>query len=399
MGGEQSLTKSKEVYVGVELSDIHAGAMDPVQWYTELEHGVLKKIKKLAILDYFIITGDFFDQKVSMNSEHAKYALKFLSELMGICIQKETKLRIIKGTESHDNKQLELFDVLYMNASCDFKVIHTVESEWLFDNMEVLYIPEEYMADKEAYYAPFFKRDEPYDMIFGHGMVDKAAFIAVNQESETTMSKAPIFKTEDLEVLCRGPIYFGHIHKRMEIGRFRYVNSFSRWAFGEEDDKGYYLTTYSPDTGKFEEEYIVNKKARHYDTIRIHMESSLFKQEAHEQVEYLVNMIKPLNAEFIRFEIHIPEDYPDALLLTNLLNEVFGTSKRVKLKIINNSKVRQKKEVEEKVNKLLELYGFIFDKGVSYEEKISRFIKIKYNRNMSEELIRSYLYESINVSK
>lgn len=69
---------SKEYsYVGAILSDPHSGAFDAKQWYKELEEGFLTDIKKLSILDFLIITGDYFDTKISANSDHAKYALKF----------------------------------------------------------------------------------------------------------------------------------------------------------------------------------------------------------------------------------------------------------------------------------------------------------------------------------
>ena len=127
-------------YVGAVLSDPHNGAFDAKQWFYELDEGFLEYIDKLPILDFVTITGDFFDTKISVNSEHAKYALRFLSKLIKICANKSAKLRIIKGTESHDNKQLEMFDGLRSVAPCDFRVIHTVEKEWLFDDLHVLYI-------------------------------------------------------------------------------------------------------------------------------------------------------------------------------------------------------------------------------------------------------------------
>jgi DNA repair exonuclease SbcCD nuclease subunit len=394
MDGGVFLINNKNGYVGIVLADTHAGAFDADQWYKELEVGVLDYVNKLAILDFLIISGDFFDTKISLNSEHAKNALRFLTKLLKVCGKKGAKVRILKGTESHDNKQVELFDILYSNTECDFKVIHSVEKEMLFEDMNVLYIPEEYMTNKDEYYEEYF--NDTYDMIFGHGMVDKAAFVALTQESEATMSKAPIFKTEDLEMICKGPIYFGHIHKRMEFGRFRYINSFSRWAFGEEDDKGYYLVAYTPSTGEFTEEYILNKLARQFNTVKIDYRSPIFSQTEKDQVDYLVQIVESLKIDFIRLEIHIPEEYPNSKLLVTMINEVFSNYKHVKLKINNNGKLKQEKETEQKINLLLEKFGFIFDKGITYEDKISRYIKTKYARNISPERVKHYLFEGIS---
>lgn len=384
---------SKKAYVGAILSDIHAGAFEAKQWYHELEEGFLTHIGKLAILDFVILSGDYFHTKISANSEHARYALRFLTKLIRICAEKDAKLRIIKGTESHDNKQLEMFDGLQTAAQCDFKVIHTVASEYLFEDLRVLYIPEEYMEDMDEFYGEYFS--ETYDYVIGHGLVDKAVFIAATQESEQTMSKAPIFKTDILHHICRGPIYFGHIHKPMKVDRFRYVGSYSRWAFGEEEDKGFIMTYYTPETGKFKDEFIVNDHARKFETIKVEYSSPMFNRTQQEQIEYLIQITDTLMTDYLRLEINIPEDYENPMLLTNMLNEVFNKFKNVKLKINNNSKTRQKKEVEEKINALIERYGYIFDKTKSAEEKISKFIKTKHNRDISTEKVRFYLYENI----
>jgi DNA repair exonuclease SbcCD nuclease subunit len=384
-------------YVGAVLSDPHNGAFDAKQWYKELEKGFVKDIEKLAVLDFLVITGDYFDTKISANSEHAKYALKLITKLLKICAEKKTKFRIIKGTESHDNKQLEMFDGLQGVANCDFRVIHTVEKEWLFDDMQVLYIPEEYMENKEEYYKDYF--EDKYDYIFGHGLVDKAVFLAATQESEATRSQAPIFKTDELQAICKGPIYFGHIHKPMQVGRFRYVGSYSRWAFGEEEDKGYLMTYYTPVTGDYTDEFIVNENARRFDTVKIEYTSTVFNKTEKEQMEYLLQLAEGLNVDFLRLEINIPEEYPNPMLLTNMLNETFSKYSKVKLKINNNSKLRQKKETEEKVNQLLDKYGFIFDKSKEPEEKIVEFIRIKYGRNISLDKMRHYLFEEILTRK
>lgn len=389
---------SKEYsYVGAILSDPHSGAFDAKQWYKELEEGFLTDIKKLSILDFLIITGDYFDTKISANSDHAKYALKFLTELLKVCAGKNTKFRIVKGTESHDNKQLEMFDGLGGVTNCDFRVIHTVEKEWLFEDMRVLYIPEEYMEDKDEYYKDYF--DEEYDYIFGHGLVDKAVFLAASQESESTRSQAPIFKTDQLQAICKGPIYFGHIHKPMKVGRFRYVGSYSRWAFGEEEDKGYLMTYYTPITGDYVDEFIVNENARRFDTVKIEYESTVFDKEESEQIAYLIQLVQTLRVDYLRLEVNIPEDYPNPMLLTNMLNETFSKFNKVKLKINNNSKLRQKKEMEEKVNTLLKKFDFIFDKNKEPEEKLVEYIKIKYDRDIPINKMKMYLFEEILTRK
>ena len=276
---------SKSSYVGVIVADLHCGAFDANIWYEELNNGLIKNLKKMPILDFLIIAGDFYHSKISVNSKHAKVGLKIFTKIVKICKEKNAKLRIIKGTESHDNKQLEMLESLEELSDCDIKFIYTVEKEWLFSDLKILYLPEEYINDMNEYYQEFF--NEHYNYIVGHGLVDKAAFIASIQESETTHPKAPIFKVKQLESICYGPIYFGHVHKHMRIGNFRYVSSYSRWSFGEEEDKGYYITYFSPGTGNFKDEFIKNKYARNFDTVKIEITSSIFNKSENEIIKYL----------------------------------------------------------------------------------------------------------------
>jgi DNA repair exonuclease SbcCD nuclease subunit len=402
MGGEVSLYNpdaKKFAYVGAVLSDIHNGAFDAKQWYMELEEGFLKHIEKLSVLDFVVLDGDFFHTKVSANSDHAKFALKFLTRLLKICGKKNAKLRIIKGTESHDNRQLELFDGMDSVAECDFKIFHTVADEWLFEDLHVLYVPEEYMEDMDEYYKDYMGEDAQYDYVFGHGVVDKAAFLAVTQESEETRSQAPIFKVAKLHEICKGPIYFGHIHKPFLLDRFRYVGSYSRWAFGEEEDKGFIMTYYTPVTSEYKDEFIINENVRTFNTVKIEYTSTVFNKPEMEQINYLMDIADNLKSDYLRFEINIPETYPNPMLLTNMLKEAFHKHSRVKLKINNNSKLRQKQETEDKINKLMDQFSFIFAKSTSIEEKVSVFVKLQYGRNIPVDKMRYYLFEDIISSK
>ena len=55
-----------------------------------------------------------------------------------------------------------------------------------------------------------------------------------------------------------------------------------------------------------------------------------------------------------------------------------------------NSKIKSKREVEEKINLLLDKYGFIFDNKIDTYTKINKFILEKYNKDISVEKIKEY---------
>ena len=382
-------------YVGAIIADIHAGAFDGSILLNELRNGFLKYLKSMKILDFVIIAGDLFDTKVSLNSNHTKYIFSFIKELMFVCSEKNAKLRIIKGTESHDNQQLDAINNIIDN-SCDIKIINTVEKEYLFDDFKVLYLPEEYMKDMNEYYGEYFK--ESYNMIFGHGMVNEVVFVAKTQQSEVTMQRAPIFKTEALMDICNGPIFFGHIHKPQVIKNdMYYVGSYSRWCFGEEHPKGFMTVAYNTD-GNYDVEFIENKLARLFDTILVDYNSSFYKNDPNQQLEYIIALVNESNADKLRIIFNIPEDYENPTLLVNLINDIFSKRTNVKVIINNNAKdMKAKKELEDNVKALLSRYDFLFDKGIPQDEKISRYIRIKYNKDIPIDRMRDILYQKLSI--
>lgn len=381
--------KSNEIHYGV-LSDVHFGAQEEKRLRDELSI-FLDELKSNSWRVLFI-TGDLFHMKMSANSPHMKSAMRFMAEVFKICKEKGIKLRIIKGTASHDNEQLDLLSSLEMALDIDMNVINVVDKEELFPNFKVLYIPEEYVEDMNSYYEPFF--NDTYNMILGHGLVDKAAFIAHLQESEETRKSAPIFPIKLLHEICKGPIYFGHIHKRMVIDRFRYVSSYSRWSFGEPEDKGFIMGKYYTDTNDFTDIFIVNKKARKFDTIKVSEDSELFKHSPQDIVLSIVQTAKDVIQDNIRVEVNIPKSYEQSALLVNMLNETIK-NRNIKLKIVSTRKEKMIEEIREKVDDMLEKYKIIFDKGVPVEVKLSEFIKIKYDVNIPVDEMNAILTEKL----
>ncbi len=386
----------EKVYIGAIIADIHFGAVNASDLMNELNESFLKHLKSLKILDYVIIAGDLFDSKLSLNSDHTKYFFVFIKKLIDICIDKGAKLRIIKGTESHDNSQLNILK-FFNSQSCDVKVIETVTSEDLFPNFKVLYLPEEYMENQKEYYKEYF--EEQYDAIFGHGMVNEVAFMSNKQDSEITMSSAPIFKTKDLLDICTGPVFFGHIHISQCIkNRFFYCGSFSRWVFGEESPKGFYIVGYTPKTGNFKAEFIENTLAKTYVTLKIEEVSDVYLYSGDTQMWHLLNLTKNIEYHKLRLIFNIPETYENPQLLANLITDIFSKQNNIKVIVNNTSKeILKKKETDKKIKNLLNVYGFIFDNSIDVDEKICKFIQTKNNKDISVKKMRKYLYDKINI--
>ena len=128
-----------------------------------------------------------------------------------------------------------------------------------------------------------------------------------------------------------------------------------------------------------------------YDTIeKYEKESGFYKLNTENQIKYIQNLIQSFEYDFLRLQFYIPQGYENENLLINMVNESFGKYKNLKLDFKVNSKIKSKREVEEKINLLLDKYGFIFDNKLDTYTKINKFILEKYNKDISVEKIKEY---------
>lgn len=377
-----------KAFVFVVISDIHFGALDSKQLMLELGSEFIDKIEEMPIIDMIVIDGDLFDKKLSLNSSHSKAAFIFLTKLCEVAKNKNNAaIRIIKGTASHDNDQLDNLEVF--RDVCDFKVVNTFSNE-SFKGVDIVYIPEEYIDDSNYYDSLYENR---YDLGFGHGMVKEASFVAHKQESAITMKKAPIFDTAKLLESIKGICMFGHIHTPMKIKkRFYYCGSFTRWCFGEEDDKGFNVIYYAPDCpDRTKVEFIKNDLARIYDTVNI----DIIDSSVENTLNTIRNAIDMTTFYKKRIIVNIGKGVPDRKLMTDMINETFGKYSMVTIVINSLEKEEIRRQSDEKVERLLSEYGFIFDKTIPKDEKIQMYINKKYNRNIPLDKIRDYLFNKI----
>lgn len=374
-------------YSFLVVGDIHFGYYPPELLYKEFNL-IIDSIDKYQP-DCVVIAGDYYDTKLSMASAHSVYSIKAFSNLIKKCEDMNIKVRQIKGTNSHDpENQLKNLAQIANSSRCDYKLILTVDEEELFPGFKILYIPEEYMDDKDTYYSLYFKNR--YQAIFGHGMFEETNFST--QTKFKSMRKYPIFNSNDMEAICEGPIVFGHIHKAQRIReRIQYTGSLVRSRFGEEEAKGIYYVDFDTDTKETNFEFIENEITMKYDTIEVKDTNDIFNKPVNEQITYFKNLIDEYKQDYLRIKIYLPEDMMNSSLLTDNLNVIFNGIKDVKIAIYDNSKIKLDKELKEKVNLLMDKYNFIFDKSVSYDVKIQEFIKLKTGKEISLERIRSMI--------
>ena len=387
-------------YTGVIISDIHFGAIDPYIFKNELMNVFLYHIENMKKIDFIIITGDYFDHKLYLNEKNSDFAIAFMDKLISIAEKNNCPIRCIYGTESHEVNQYNIFSIYNENTNIDFKVIYTVCEEELLKDLHVLYLPEEYIYDKKDYYKDYFNNINKYNYIFGHGIIQEVMTMASkdssNKKKDTNRKKVPVFTTRDLLNICKGQVYFGHYHINTNISdKIFYVGSYSRWVFGEEDPKGFYIVNYDSDKNKYTQEFIENYLARKFITFEYGYNSHVINTE--EDLLHELNkkdkLIENHNGDHVRYIFNIPENYPNPEFIINILNERYKYNNLIKVQLVNGYVKNKKKINKKKLNDTIEEFPMIFDKSVKLENKIEYFIKKKNNKEIPIDIIKKYLYE------
>ena len=384
----QDRESGDNIFVLAFIADIHFGAVKSNVLYDQLKEYFLKVIEDNPV-DMIVFGGDMFHNIITMNYSTSHIVLMFMENVIDICTKKGIKyVRVIQGTVSHDNNQLHNFHMFEDRTDIDFKIIMNVTKETLANGICVLYIPEEYMKNPEIYYGEYLDNPkEKYDFIFGHGMVEEVAFVAKSQESENTMSKAPIFTSRKLFDVCKGPIFFGHIHQRTTVKkRLFYPGSFTRWKHGEEEEKGWYLCAYNKEDGTFTNQFIENKMAPVYITVSVDI-----TEENAKSPEDIVSTIKKIPADYIKLVIRTGEI--DANFAIQYINGVFKNSSNIKVEVKDTIKEKHGLHEEEIMDELMNKYNFIFKDGMDIYDIIQSFIKVKKGKDIPIEVIKDELVE------
>lgn len=387
-------------YRGYIISDIHVGAMDLETLYNEYTELFINRIKKDTKLDFVIVCGDFFDHKFYLNDNAAKMSYKMLKDLIEVCKDKDIPLRFVYGTESHECNQYDIMNVmkLYDNV----KVIKFVSEEELLPDLNILYLPEEHVNDMDEYYSKYLSNYDKYDYVFGHGVIREVMTdlsVHIDNKSDDKRKKTKVFTTKELDNVCKGEVYFGHYHINIETDdKFFSIGSFSRWRYGEEERKGFYIVECNTDKEKYSHEYIENTLAKDYKTIRIGYDNEVFTNEdkLKESIDGFNNMIKREAYDNIRVVFNIPSNIEHPESTINYIKETLKKSDNIKVEIVNGYIDEKRKIQKEKVNETNQLYSFIFDKNLPLEDKTSKFISITYNKEISSSDIKKYLYQPLN---
>lgn len=291
-------------------------------------------------LDIIFIAGDLFDTLLDLSNDEISMIMGCLSKLMWFCGVNNIKLRILKGTPSHDWNQSKVAESVYKlsRVNIDFKYIDTLFIEYVKDlQLHILYVPDEWTSSTELTFnqvQQLLKDNniEQVDIAIMHGMF--------NYQLRNVPGNIQKHNEADYLNIVKHYINIGHIHTYSHYERIIAQGSFDRLSHGEEEPKGGVVCEITSDHNDIFY-FIENKTAKIYKTIELKskdLESSIKKIDkivtklpVESYVRIKANKDHPLYSAFDNLKLKYPfvyfsktsiEDEEEQYILINTNNQI-----------------------------------------------------------------------------
>lgn len=351
------------------ISDIHLGRGNSNDILNELYEKFIPVLNE--DLDLLVIAGDYFDRVLRLNENASKIAFQLMDNIVSLSKTYNFKIRIIKGTKSHDFNQLDHFKK-YDTGKDDFAIIENVVVEEFNlpnneENINILYLPEEYV-DSLDYYNDYFNVDFKYDLAFFHGTMDFAGYTKFIDNK----SGAPTFNSKQLSNLVYGPIVGGHIHIADSSNNVYYTGSFSRTRFGEEQDKGFIVYEYDTNLKTYDLKFIKNDLAPTYVTVNL---EDVYDKVGGSNLDEAINNINMLFEEYDHVRLNVDNKKGNE----NIINA---------FKEASNAVVEVKNDFVESYDST---YDFILNRELPLNETIKKYVKLTVDKDLSIDTINKII--------
>lgn len=258
----------------IEFSDVHVNHSVGHESIIEIMDHIIKNVELMKKTHRIIIAGDFYDHGLEYcNAEVVSDIEEFQLRLLQVCAKYDIQLRVLEGTKSHDrgqpihflklNKRLKELtgleaDVQYFDKLC------VVMDERYGDS--TLYIPDQWNVDatktyKEAVQAMHALGLTQVDMGVMHG--------SMKYQMPTHMQNKQDLHDQDLyNDLVKYILYMGHHHNASIYGKIHVAGSLQRFAFNEEEVKGYYVSSIHS-SGNVITDFVPSHKTKPYVTVDV----------------------------------------------------------------------------------------------------------------------------------
>ena len=289
-------TPSKRLRLAV-VSDIHLGQpnvpakhiVDNLSYYLDDD--------LLSSLDMLVLAGDIFDRLLVLNDSQIFDIDWWIINLLKTCKKHDVALFVLDGTKSHDRDQLKRFvhfNEELTNIGAELYYVKELSIRYVekFD-MNFLFVPDEWHHDpnetlKQVYELLELKNLTQVDYAFMHGNFHYQL---------PEIVKSPKHDERAYLKIVKHLIFIGHIHTRSQFERIYAQGSFDRLRHGEEEAKGFYVSTlYDNDT--YEVNFIENTRAMRFVTVNC---SGLSVDETINKARLVAEKLP--NGSFIRLTI------------------------------------------------------------------------------------------------
>lgn len=371
------------------IADIHWGAMDPDEMYNNLQY-FLDFIRMKGDIDLVVICGDYFDYRLTLNSKAALKALRWFDELYNTCKDNGVKkLRAIKGTKEHDNDQWE---AIHPRETGEFfKKFYICTSEETLPDLHCIYCPDETVNLKE--YEELYLKEmmSHHDIGFFHGNFDtQLPKMVIDQNLEANIPSIIYFKDHWSKVID-GPLVSGHWHVFTDLDPLIYIGSYDRWAFGEEEDKGFLYIQYDTNNHSYYWKHIENPFARKYNTIIIDNTLCVTPDDFANLTQDIQDLKKSDPEMKIRVVYQITSENDESLVNFNEFRNLISSIKNVKVDVKDFVKKRNKEKQKEKVAISSGKYSYILDHPLEIKSNIHEYLLREKNIDIPLETIDSII--------
>lgn len=348
------------------LADLHIGvkhiSADILK--AQLKEHYFKPMERMKHLDGIFILGDILHTIVSLNSDYSKLYLWFINKVYKLAKKRNATVIIIRGTRSHDNDQLQnIRSYINNDDGVDFRIYETYEEATIWGDYKILLLPDVQVKHRKEI-DKFLTKDKKYDLILGHGLIDRMKFFV--QDSETMPTKTYEYKVEDLIESCRGPVLFGHIHQYQSIlDQFWYVGPFTLLERGG-IDAGFAVCGICDDNRtQFRVEHYINPDSATYYNIDI-SKKVLENYPIDEIIKAIDEVLEDSkDNDLISLRITRGDELESADKVV-LLESRYRKDKRIS--ITKKIKSKKEEESEQKNKERKEKFSYVMDQNLSISE-------------------------------
>ena len=378
------------LYKVLVIADLHWGVMDDIKMYDQYQY-ILDYIRSNP-LDMIVIAGDYFELKLYLNSRRAIRALEWFDELYKLAKENGVqKIRMIRGTLSHDADQMDVFKK-YSGDDLFFRVIENCMTEESLPGLQCLYCPDEIMTTKNYVLKYIDALLSKNDVAFFHGSFDVVLRQDINveelmkqedEDDEMNVITSITFPMNYFQQIIKYCCVGGHWHDGNEYENIYYVGSPTRWIHGEDNPKGIAILTIDTEKEEYEYEKILNPRCPQFITHEIRPDNI---EDVDQYMSSIENLIREIKADISALEdIHIEYNIRIVVYETEktivsqnvirVLKDAFVDTDNVVIRI--KSKDKKKKKKDEAIEEEKKDYSFIKNKSLSVAKQIYEFIKIK----------------------